>query len=184
MKLNIFLLLFGICLGIIGYNKFLDSPDKEIVKYINKIDTIYNERQIYKKDTVIVKQKIVINHYDTIVKNIDSVFNSDNDSLKQELFDSTFPTSLYDSFKIIDATNSQAKSAIEYRNLFTRDSSLLNICEENVKNCDESLDKINLQVDSLKMIKPKNNFWKGFGVGFGTGVSVFALTYILLGVIK
>ena len=180
MKLNIFLLLFGICLGIIGYNKFLDSPDKEITKYINKIDTIYNERQIYKRDTVLVKQKIVIDHFDTVVKNIDSVFNSGNDSLKQKLFDSTFPTSLYDSFKTIDATNSQAKVAIEYRNFFSRDSSLLNICEENVKNCDESLDKIKTQVDSLKLITPKSNFWKGFGVGFGTGVSVFALTYILL----
>lgn len=180
MKLNIFLLLFGICLGIIGYNKFLDSPDKEVLKYINKIDTIYNERQIYKKDTVIVKQKIVIDHFDTVVKNIDSVFNSNNDSLKQKLFDFTFPTTLYDSFKIIDATNSQAKSAIEYRNLFTRDSSLLNICQENVKNCDESLDKVKTQTDSLKLIKPKNNFWKGFGVGVGTGVSIFGLTYILL----
>jgi len=180
MKLNIFLLLFGICLGIIGYNKFLDSPDKEVLKYINKIDTIYNERQIYKKDTVIVKQKIVIDHFDTVVKNIDSVFNSNNDSLKQKLFDFTFPTILYDSFKIIDATNSQAKSAIEYRNLFTRDSSLLNICQENVKNCDESLDKVKTQTDSLKLIKPKNNFWKGFGVGVGTGVSIFGLTYILL----
>jgi len=180
MKLNIFLLLFGICLGIIGYNKFLDSPDKEVLKYINKIDTIYNERQIYKKDTVIVKQKIVIDHFDTVVKNIDSVFNSNNDSLKQKLFDFTFPTTLYDSFKIIDATNSQAKSAIEYRNLFTRDSSLLNICQENVKNCDESLDKVKTQTDSLKLVKPKNNFWKGFGVGVGTGVSIFGLTYILL----
>jgi len=180
MKLNIFLLLFGICLGIIGYNKFLDSPDKEVLKYINKIDTIYDERQIYKRDTVIVKQKIVIDHFDTVVKNIDSVFNSDNDSLKQKLFDFTFPTILYDSFKIIDATNSQAKSAIEYRNLFTRDSSLLNICQENVKNCDESLDKVKTQTDSLKLVKPKNNFWKGFGVGVGTGVSIFGLTYILL----
>ncbi len=180
MKLNIFLLLFGICLGILGYNKFLDSPNKEITKYINKIDTIYNERQIYKRDTVIVKQKIIINHFDTIVKNIDSVFNSDNDSLKQKLFDSTFPTSLYDSFKIIDATNSQAKSAIEYRNLFSRDSSLLDICEENVKNCDESLDKVKAQIDSLKLVKPKNNFWKGFGVGFGTSVTILGLTYILL----
>lgn len=180
MKLNIFLLLFGICLGILGYNKFLDSSDKEITKYINKVDTIYNERQIYKRDTVLVKQKTVINHFDTVVKNIDSVFNSDNDSLKQKLFDSTFPTDLYDSFKIIEATNSQAKSAIEYRNLFTRDSSLLNICEENVKNCDESLDKVKTQTDSLKLIKPKNNFWKGFGVGVGTGVSIFGLTYILL----
>ncbi len=178
MKLNIFILIFGIIFGIIFYNKFLQPDSNEII--INKIDTIYQERQNYIRDTVIVKQKVIINRYDTVKKYVDSVFENSNDSDKQKLFDSVYQTSLYDSFKTIEATNSQAKSAIEAKNLWIRDSSLLDICEENVKNCDGSLNKMKEQVDSLKNVPAKNNFWKGFGYGVGTGISIFALTYILL----
>lgn len=170
MNLKIFLFLVGMCFGLIGYHKFLVVEPINTTELIERIDTVFYERSKYIKDTVIVRQKIVQNHYDTLVLKTDSVFNSDNDSLKQEYFDTEIPTNENDSLRIIFATNSQAKAAIEYKNLWIRDSSLLDICEDNVKNCDESLYKIELKIDSLKNIKPKSNFYRDFGIGFGLGI--------------
>ena len=172
MNLKILLFLIGLCCGLIGYHKFLVNDKPQTEKIIERIDTVFYEREKYVKDTVIVKQKIVQNHYDTLVLKNDSVFNSDDDSLKQAYFDEEIPTEENDSLRIIFATNSQAKSAIEYKNLWNRDSSLLDICEDNVKNCDESLDKIKIQNDSLKNIKPESNFYRDFGFGFGVGTLI------------
>ena len=170
MNLKIFLFLIGVCFGLIGYHKFLVVEPVNTKELIERIDTIFYDRENYIKDTVIVKQKIVYNHFDTLVLKNDSVFDSDNDSLKQSYFDTEIPTIDNDSLRIIFATNSQAKAAIEYKNLWYRDSSLLDICEDNVRNCDESLNKIELKIDSLKNIKPKSNFYRDFGIGFGLGI--------------
>lgn len=169
MNVKIFLFLVGMCFGLIGYHKFLTNDTVTSEKIIERIDTVFYEREKYIKDTVIIRQKIVQNHFDTLVLKTDSVFNSNNDSLKQEYFDKEIPSIENDSLRIVFATNSQAKSAIEYKNLWIRDSSLLDICEDNVKNCDGNMNKIKIQFDSLKNIKPKTNY-RDFGIGFGLGV--------------
>lgn len=175
MNRNILFLLIGICLGLIGYNKFLDIPNEQTEILLKQIDTVYQDREKFIRDTIIVRKNVVINHYDTVEKKLDSVFNSDNDSLKQSYFDFEIPSEENDTLRKISATNSQAKLSIEYKNLWTRDSSLLDICEDNVKNCDGSMNKIKTKLDSLENIKPESHMIRDVGIGFGLGILIFGL---------
>lgn len=167
MKFNIFLLLVGICIGLIFYNRVLDV--KVIPNDVNRIeveiDTVFSERIQYIKDTVIVKQKIVTDRFVEVEKSVDSVFKDTSVENKQNLFDSVYPGNLYDSFKVIDVTSSQAHDAIEAKLLQQRDSSLLDICQDNVKQCDKSLETIKVKIDTLKQIIPEENkTWKTIAI--------------------
>lgn len=182
MKFNIFLLLVGICIGLIFYNKVLDV--KVIPNDVNRIeveiDTVFSERIQYIKDTVIVKQKIVTEHFVEVNKSVNSVFKDSSVENKQKLFDSVYPGNLYDSFKIIDATSSQAHDAIEAKLLQQRDSSLLDICQDNVKQCDKSLETIKVKIDTLKQLIPvENSCWKAIGITTSITTGLLVLLYFL-----
>ena len=134
----------------------------------------------YIKDTVIVKQKIVVDRFVEDVKVVDSVFRDTSVENKQKLFDSVYPGNLYDSFKIIDATSSQAHDAIEAKYLQQRDSSLLEICQDNVKQCDKSLETVKTKIDTLKQLIPvENSRWKAIGITTSITSGLLALLYFL-----
>ena len=181
MKLNVILFVLGICVGLIFYNKVFDvGSDKKSSEIIRQIDTVFSERTHYIKDTVIVKQKIVVDRFIEDVKIVDSVFKDTSVENKQKLFDSVYPGNLYDSFKIIDATSSQAHDAIEAKYLQQRDSSLLDICQDNVKQCDKSLETVKTKIDTLKQLIPvENSRWKAIGITTSITSGLLALLYFL-----
>ena len=181
MKLNVILFVLGICVGLIFYNKVFDvGSDKKSSEIIRQIDTVFSERTHYIKDTVIVKQKIVVDRFIEDVKIVDSVFKDTSVENKQKLFDSVYPGNLYDSFKIIDATSSQAHDAIEAKYLQQRDSSLLDICQDNVKQCDKSLETVKTKIDTLKQLIPvENSRWKAIGITTSITSGLLVLLYFL-----
>ena len=181
MKLNVILFVLGICVGLIFYNKVFDvGSDKKSSEIIRQIDTVFSERTHYIKDTVIVKQKIVVDRFIEDVKIVDSVFKDTSVENKQKLFDLVYPGNLYDSFKIIDATSTQAHDAIEAKYLQQRDSSLLDICQDNVKQCDKSLETIKSKIDTLKVIIPvENKTWKNIAIVSTTTAGVLFLLNLL-----
>jgi len=182
MKLNVFLFLFGIFCGMLFYNKVLDIKvdDKNINRIEVEIDTVFSERTNYIKDTVIVKQKVVIDHFFETNKKIDDVFADTSVTNKQKLFDSVYSGNIYDSFRVLDMTSTQAHDAIEAKLLQQRDSSLLDICEDNVKQCDKSLETIKGKIDTLKEFIPKENkTWKIVGIVSSATVGVLLIINFL-----
>lgn len=181
MKFNTFLFLLGFVFGIIFYNKVLVSKvdHKEITRIEAAIDTVFSERKQYVKDTVAPKEKIIKTNFSKVTKHVDSVFKDSSVENKQKLFDSTYPTSLYDSLKIIDITSSQSHDAIEAKLLQQRDSQLLEVCKDNVNQCEKSLETIQVKIDTLKQIIPEeNSHWKSIGITTSM-ISVILLIMIL-----
>jgi hypothetical protein len=168
--------LLGLLLAFFAFNS--KEPNLDLV--YKKIDTIYSERLKYIHDTVEVRKTKIINRFDTIQKITDSVFAQDVDSLKIVVFNVAYPPK--DSLKLMEIDQSQAKSAIEYKSFSMRDSALLELCQENVKQCDGTLVKVKEQIDTLRKtpVIIKSNFLRDFGIGFGTAVVTFVATYILL----
>lgn len=182
MRLNVFLFLVGICVGLIFYNKVLDVKvdNKNLNRIEVEIDTVFSERIKYVNDTVSPKQKKVNKHFAEVNKTVDSVFKDSSVENKQKLFDSIYPGNLYDSFKVIDATSSQAHDAIEAKLLQQRDSSLLDICQDNVNQCDKSLETIKVKIDTLKQLIPvENNTWKIIGIVSSVTAGIIVLLNFL-----
>lgn len=167
MKINILLCLLSFVFGMIFYNKvFVTNADyKKVTQIESQIDSVFSERTNYVKDTVIPKEKIIKKNFTKAAIHIDSIFKDSSVENKQKLFDSTYPTSLYDSFKILDITSSQSHDAIEAKLLQQRDSQLLEVCTDNVNQCENTLDTLKVRIDTLKEYIPKGNgYWKTVGV--------------------
>lgn len=163
----VFILLLGIVLGYLGNN--LLNGNKDITKTVEKIDTIYNSRTDFLKDTIYVQKKIIVNHFDTVSSKVDSVFSGKDSTKKQSMFDSVYFSK--DTLKNIDISSDQAKQAIEVKILWIRDSSLLDLCEKNVAQCDGTLVKIKTEVDSLNGVKiPENHNLRNFICGLSAGL--------------
>lgn len=181
MKLNTLLLLLGFVFGIIFYNKVLvsDVDRKEVTRIEAAIDTVFSERIVYVKDSVDPKEKIIKTNFSKVTKRVNSIFKDTSVENKQKLFDSIYPTSLYDSFKIIDITSSQSHDAIETKLLLQRDSQLLEVCTDNVNQCEKSLETIKVKIDTLKQLIPEeNSHWKAIGITTSI-ISVILLIIIL-----
>lgn len=162
------ILIIGFVLGLVVNNFLNQNKNKEIVKIVERIDTLYGDRLEYLKDTIYVQKKIITTHYDTVKTHIDSIFSGNGSSKKSELFDSVYFSK--DTVKFIDISSDQAKQAIETKFLMVRDSSLLDLCEKNVSQCDGTLVKIKNETDSIKNIKiPEEHNVRNFAYGIFAG---------------
>lgn len=179
-KIWIALLLIALILGFFGGKQFFQPKSSNVIQNtVAKIDTLYKDRQSYIHDTVIVKQKIVVNHFEKVSSNLDSVFSGKDSVKKVQLFDSVYSSK--DTNKFIDISQDQAKQAIETKYLMERDSALLGICLDNVKNADKTISKMKTEADSLKIVKiSEEHFWRDSGIGFAAGFA-FLVAYIVLG---
>lgn len=166
---DLFIGIFCIAIGIFIGNILYSGNNKAVEKTVQKIDTLYNDRVTYLKDTVYVQKKIIVSHFDTVQGKIDSIFSGSDSSKKSDLFNSTYVSE--DTLKFINISSDQAKQAIEVKNLWIRDSSLLDLCEKNVSQCDGTLVQIKTQVDSLKNIKiPEDHTVRNFAYGVVSGI--------------
>lgn len=170
--------LYTFLLGLIICFFWFNSKKVEKNEIFKKIDTIYSERERFVHDTIKVKETKILNHFDTVEKTVTKIFEVGSDSQKIALFDSVYTR--FDTSKFLNISQTQAKNAIEAKYLFQRDSALLGVCQENVKNCENALTSVKINVDSLKMVKPETHFFRDFGIGFGTAFGVLGLTYIVM----
>lgn len=170
--------LYTFLLGLLLCFFYLNHKKPDANKFFEKIDTIYSVRERFVRDTIKVKETKILNHFDTVEKTVTKIFEVGSDSQKIALFDSIYKR--YDTSKFLNISQTQAKNAIEMKYLFQRDSALLGVCQENIKNCDNALTSVKNNVDSLKLVKPEGYFFRDFGIGFGTALGVFGLAYIVM----
>ena len=174
------LIVISLLIGFFGGKQFFQPKESKIIQnVVARVDTLYKDRQQYIHDTVIVKQKVVVNHFEKVSGKLDSVFSGNDSAKKVTLFDSVYASK--DTIKFLDISQDQAKQAIEAKYLFERDSALLGICLDNVKNADSTISKMKTNVDSLKNIRvSEEHFWRDSGIGFVAGVGLL-LAYIMTG---
>lgn len=174
------LIVVALLIGFFGGKQIFQPKESKIIQnVVARVDTLYKDRQSYVHDTVIVKQKIVVNHFEKVSGNLDSIFSGKDSVKKVSLFDSVYYSK--DTIKFLDISQDQAKQAIEAKYLFERDSALLGICLDNVKNADETISEMKTNVDSLKNVRvSEEHFWRDSGIGFGVGLT-FLFAYILSG---
>lgn len=184
MYIGLIILAFMIGFGISYVS--IDRTPKTITveKIIKKIDTIYSDREVFIRDTIEVEKKVVITNYENTVVTIDKTFEDGKDSVKIALFEKYYPKA--DTNYLTRITSNQAKSAIDTKEKFYRDSSLLAIEKKNIDNCNSTLDKLKIQTDIVSDVaKSDNKIAYSDGVKRGiiytlSGVLGLTAVYILL----
>lgn len=157
------------------------NKNEAIERAFVKIDTVYQTRVDYRTDTITKYKTKILKDYDTVYKYTDSVFSFGTDSQKIAQFNYHFP--IIDTTKLMTITTNQAKDAIVVKEKFVRDSSLLDMQNKNVANCDSSFDVLKAETDSIKQNLPKNDskLWKRVSLVIA-GIAALSIAFNVGGV--
>ena len=105
------LIVISLLIGFFGGKQFFQPKESKIIQnVVARVDTLYKDRQTYLHDTVIVKQKVVVTHFEKVSGKLDSVFSGNDSAKKVTLFDSVYASK--DTIKFLDISQDQAKQAM------------------------------------------------------------------------
>lgn len=123
-------------------------------KIIKEIDTLYQDRILYKHDTVFVKVKNIVEKTNTQVITIEKLFKDGDDTTKINLFNKYYPS--IDTNYLMRITDFQAKTAIIEKENHIRDSSLMEVYKKSADDCDIRLTTIKNKADDIPKLVQAN----------------------------